>query len=67
MTAPLRGRGSRSRRSHRQRSQPGDKIGDMQVVEGPIPFDLNLTHYGAYCNANPMLDLGSTVAKPGAL
>ena len=46
--------------------KPGDKIGDMEVVAGPVPFDLNITHYGAYCNANPMMELNSTVAKPGA-
>jgi hypothetical protein len=48
-----------------QALKPDDKIGEMIVVQGPVPFDLNITHYGAYCNANPMLDLGSTVAKPG--
>jgi hypothetical protein len=45
--------------------KPGDKIGEMTVVQGPVPFDLNITHYGAYCNANPMMEPGSTVAKPG--
>jgi hypothetical protein len=48
-----------------QALKPSDKIGEMMVTQGPTPFDLNIPHYGAFCNANPMLDLGSTVAKPG--
>lgn len=37
----------------------------MALAQGPTPFDLNLPPYPAFCNPDPMLDPGSTVATPG--
>lgn len=48
-----------------QALKPGDTSGELRVMQGPDPFDLTIPHYGAFCNANPMLEIGSTVAKPG--
>lgn len=46
--------------------KPGDKIGEMVLSEGPVPFDLvNLPVYVHFCNANPALEVNATVAKPG--
>jgi ketosteroid isomerase-like protein len=45
--------------------QSGDTVGEMVLTQGPVPFDLNIPPLGAFCNANPMLEAGSTVANPG--
>lgn len=45
--------------------KPGDKIGKMVLAKGPDPLDRNLPPYVAFCNADPMIETGSTVAKPG--
>jgi hypothetical protein len=45
--------------------KPGDKIGEMILTGGPVPFDLNLPVYVHFCNANPALEVDTAVAKPG--
>lgn len=45
--------------------KPGDKIGEMLLTEGPVPFDLKLPVYVHFCNANPALEMDAIVAKPG--
>lgn len=48
-----------------QTLKPGDKIGEMVVAQGPVPFDLEIPPYLAFCNANPEIDPDSSVGKPG--
>lgn len=46
--------------------QPGDHIGTMVLAKGPVPFDMGaVPPYPAFCEANPALKPGDTVAKPG--
>lgn len=45
--------------------QPGDQVGSMVMAQGPVPFDLNLPPLVAFCNPNPQVPLGATVAVPG--
>jgi hypothetical protein len=48
-----------------QALKPDDKIGAMVVTKGPIPFDLKIPPIAAFCNTNPFIEAGATVATPG--
>jgi hypothetical protein len=49
-----------------QALKPGDKIGNMALSIGPLPFDLMaIPPWPAFCDSNPALKLGATEGKPG--
>src|SRR4051812_26753501 len=46
--------------------EPGDKVGEMVVSQGPASFDMSqIPPYPAFCNPLPALKPGDSVARPG--
>ena len=46
--------------------QPGDKIGEMTLSKGPLPFDLMaIPPFPAFCDPTPSLKSSDTEARPG--
>jgi predicted ester cyclase len=46
--------------------EPGDKVGEMVVSQGPATFDMSqIPPYPIFCNALPALTPGDSAARPG--